>query len=296
MRRLTTDDFHPEVLQLFDKYVHGRISRRDFIDGAAKFAVGTATGATLLESLRPRYAEATQVQPNDPRITTSYVELASPEGNGRMRGYLVKPAKMQGKLPGVVVIHENRGLNPHIEDVTRRMALENFIAFAPDALFTLGGWPGDDEKALPLFRSLDRVKIYNDCLVAARHLKTLPDGNGKVGSTGFCFGGAATNFIATRMPELGAAVPFYGGAPDAKDVPNIKAPLLINYADNDEGTNAQWPAYEAALKAAGKQYEKYAYPGTVHGFHNDTTPRYNAGQAKIAWDRTIAFFNKHLRS
>lgn len=296
MPRLTTDDFHPEVLQLFDKYVHGRITRRAFIDGASKFAVGAATGVTLLEALRPNYAEATQVQPTDPRISASFVELDSPEGNGRVRGYLVKPARMQGKLPGVLVVHENRGLNPHIQDVTRRMALENFVAFAPDALFTQGGWPGDDEKALELFRKLDRVKVYFDCLAAVKHLKAMPEVNGKVGATGFCFGGAATNFIATRMPDLGAGVPFYGGAPEAADVPKIQAPLLINYAENDEGTNAQWPAYETALKAAGKKYEMYRYPGTVHGFNNDTTPRYNAGQAKLAWERTIAFFNLHLRA
>ncbi len=296
MPRLTTDDFHPEVLKLFNKYVHGNISRRDFIDGATKFAVGAATGATLLEALRPNYAEATQVQPTDPRIRASFVELASPEGNGRARGYLVMPAKAQGKLPGVLVIHENRGLNPHIQDVARRVALDNFVAFAPDALFTLGGWPGDDEKALPMFRSLDRRKIMLDCLAAANHLKSMPEVNGKVGATGFCFGGGAVNFIATRMPELGAGVPFYGGAPDIADVPNIKAPLLINYADDDADTNGQWPAYEAALKAAGKKYEMYRYPGTMHGFNNDTTPRFNAAQAKIAWDRTIAFFNKHLRS
>jgi carboxymethylenebutenolidase len=296
MPRLTTDDFHPEVLQLFNKYVHGNISRRDFIDGASKFAVGAATGVTLLEALRPNYAEATQVQPTDPRIKTSFVELDSPEGNGRVRGYLVKPANMQGKLPGVLVVHENRGLNPHIQDVARRVALDNFVAFAPDALFTLGGWPGDDEQALPLFRKLDRRKVEFDCLAAANHLKAMPEVNGKVGATGFCFGGGAVNFIATRMPGLGAGVPFYGGAPAATDVPNIKAPLLINYADDDADTNAQWPAFEAALKAAGKKYEMHRYPGTMHGFNNDTTPRYNAEQAKIAWGRTIAFFNLHLRS
>jgi carboxymethylenebutenolidase len=293
---LTTKDFHPEVLKLFDKYVHGRIDRRGFIDGASKYTVGAATGATLLAALRPNYAAATVVQPNDARINATWVEIPAPEGNGKVRGYLVKPTKLQGKLPGVVVIHENRGLNPHIQDVARRMALENFIAFAPDALFTQGGWPGDDEKALELFRKVDRQKIFQDDLAAARHLLKMPEVNGRVGATGFCFGGAATNFIATKMPELGAAVPFYGGAPDLAEVPNIKAPLLVNYADDDENTNKQWTGYEAALKAAGKQYEKYTYPGTVHGFHNDTTPRYNAEQAKIAWGRTIAFFNKHLRA
>jgi carboxymethylenebutenolidase len=296
MPRLTTKDFHPEVLKLFDQYVHGRISRRRFIDGAAKFTVGAATGATLLAALRPNYAGATVVQPDDARIRAEWVEIDSPEGNGKVRGYLVKPAKSPAKLPGVVVIHENRGLNPHIQDVARRMALENFVAFAPDALFTLGGWPGDDEKALPMFRKLDRMKIMLDDLASARHVKGRPDVNGKVGVTGFCFGGGASNFIATRMPELGAAVPFYGGAPDLADVPKIQAPLLINYAEDDEDTNKQWTAYEAALKAAGKKYEKYTYPGTMHGFHNDTTPRYNAEQAKIAWTRTIAFFNKHLRA
>jgi carboxymethylenebutenolidase len=195
-----------------------------------------------------------------------------------------------------VVIHENRGLTPHIADVARRVALEDFIAFAPDALFTLGGYPGEDEKGIEMFRKLDRNKVLNDCLVAALHLKALPDGTGKVGATGFCFGGGAANFIATRMPELAAAVPFYGGAPPAADVPKIQAPLLVNYAADDEGTNGQWPAFETALKAAGKKYQMYKYPGTVHGFHNDTTPRYNAEQAKIAWTRMIAFFNTHLRT
>ncbi len=295
MPRLTTDDFHPEVLKLFDHYVHGRISRRAFLDGASRFTVGAATSTILLEALRPKYAEATQVQPTDARISGGFVELESPDGNGRVRGYLVKPAGKRGRIPGVLVVHENRGLNPHIQDVARRMALENFVAFAPDALFTLGGWPGDEDKAIELFRKLDRVKTFQDCLASARYLQGLPEVNRKVGCIGFCFGGGATNFVATRMPELGAAVPFYGRAPDASAVPNIKAPLLLHYAENDEGTNALWPGYEAALKAAGKQYEMHSYPGTVHGFHNDTTPRYNAEAATLAWKRTTAFLNRHLR-
>jgi len=296
MTRLTANDFHPEVLKLFDRFVHGSISRREFVDGASKFAVGSATGLSLLEALSPKFAEATQVAPTDSRIVGSFVELPSPAGNGRVRGYLVKPANMRGKLPGVLVVHENRGLNPHIEDIARRLALENFIAFAPDALFTVGGYPGQEDEARALFAKLDRAKVQLDCLAAANHLKSLPELNGRYGATGFCFGGGAVNFLATRLPDLSAAVPFYGGAPPLVDVPKIKAPLLIHLAEHDDNINGQWPAYEAALEAAGIKYEMYRYPGTQHGFNNDTTPRYDADAAKLAWSRTIAFFNLHLRT
>ena len=294
MTRLTADDFHPEVLKLFDRYVHGLLDRSDFIDGASKFTVGSATGLTLLEALSPKYTEATQVQPTDPRISASFVELDSPAGYGRVRAYMVKPAKIQGKLPGVLVVHENRGLNPHIEDIARRLALESFIAIAPDALFTLGGYPGDEDQARELFSQLDRAKVHLDFLAAANFLKALPDLNGKFGAIGFCFGGGTVNFLATRLPDLDAAIPFYGNAPPLGDVPEIKAPLLIHYAEHDDRINDQWPGFEAALRAAGIRYEMYRYPGTQHGFNNDTTPRYSAAAAQLAWGRTIAFLKLHL--
>jgi carboxymethylenebutenolidase len=296
MERLTHKDFSPGVLKLFDEYVHGLIDRREFIDRATKFAVGGATGLSLLEALSPKFAEATQVPPADPRIEAGLVELPSPAGYGRVRGYLVKPANRRDKLPGVLVAHENRGLNPHIEDIARRLALENFVAFAPDALATVGGYPGDEDRARELFAKLDRAKVQLDFLAAANYLKALPEINGRYGATGFCFGGGVVNFLATRLPDLGAAVPFYGNAPNTSDVLGIKAPLLIHYAEEDERINAQWPAYEAALKAAGIKYEMYRYPGTQHGFNNDTTPRYDAAAAKLAWDRTVSFFKLHLKT
>jgi carboxymethylenebutenolidase len=296
MTRKTAQDFHPEVLKLFDGYVHGTLSRREFLRDAARFAVGGITSLGLLEALSPKFAEAAQVEGNDPRIKATYAEFPSPDGYGKVRGYLVQPAQAQGKLPTVLVVHENRGLNPHIEDIARRLALDNFIAFAPDALFPLGGYPGNEEKARELFPKLDQAKTRNDFIAAANALKALPEGNGKVGVVGFCYGGGIANFLATRIPDLGAAVPFYGGQPNAADVPNIKAPLQLHYAGADERINAGWPAYEAALKAAGVKYEAYIYPGVQHGFNNDTTPRYDAAAAKLAWERTVAFFNKELRA
>jgi len=292
----TAKDFHPEVLRLFDQYVHGMIPRREFLKSAGQYAVAGLTAEGLLGVLNPKFAEATQVPPDDKRLKTSYVEIDSPEGNGKARGYLAKPAQAKGKLPTVLVVHENRGLNPHIEDIARRLALDNFIAFAPDALFTLGGYPGDEDKARELFPKLDQGKTRNDFVAAAAYLKALPDGNGKVGAVGFCYGGGVANFLATRVPDLGAAVPFYGGAPAAEDVPKIKAPLLIHHGEKDERLLAAWPAYEAALKAAGANYQAFIYPGAQHGFNNDTTPRYDEGAAKLAWERTTAFFNKYLRS
>jgi carboxymethylenebutenolidase len=295
MTRLTANDFHPEILKLFDRYVHGLTDRRGFLEGAKKFAVGGVGAGALLEALNPRFAEAEQVAKDDPRIVGKFVEYPSPEGYGTVKGYLVEPAKAQGKLPTVLVVHENRGLNPHIEDIARRLALDNFIAFAPDALAPLGGYPGDEDKARELFPKLDQAKTRKDFILAARVLKALPDGNGKVGVVGFCYGGGVANFLATQLPDLAAAVPFYGAQPPAEDVAKIKAALLIHYAGNDDRINAGWPAYEAALKAAGVKYEAFIYPGVQHGFNNDTTPRFDAAAAKLAWSRTVDFFNAHLR-
>lgn len=296
MSQKTVKDFHPEVLRLFDKYVHGQITRRGFLDGATRFAVGTVTAASLLDALSPKFAEAQQVQPTDARIKASYLEFDSPRGYGKARGYLVKPTNATGKLPTVLVVHENRGLNPHIEDIARRVALENFIAFAPDALFPLGRYPGDEEKARELFPKLDQAKVRDDFVAAAALLKAMPDSNGKVGVTGFCYGGGMANFLASRIPDLGAAAPFYGNQVPAEEAARIKAALMLHYAETDERINAGWPAYEAALKAAGVKYEMYQYPGTQHGFNNDTTPRYDEAAAKLAWQRTISFFNKYLRA
>ena len=295
MTRLTANDFHPEVLKLFDRYVHGLTDRRGFLEGARKFTAGGVGAGAILEALNPRFAEAEQVAKDDPRIVGKFVEYPSPEGYGTVKGYLVEPAKAQGKLPTVLVVHENRGLNPHIEDIARRLALDNFIAFAPDALAPLGGYPGDEDKARELFPKLDQAKTRKDFILAARVLKALPEGNGKVGVVGFCYGGGVANYLATQLPDLAAAAPFYGAQPPAEDVAKIKAALLIHYAGNDDRINAGWPAYEAALKAAGVKYEAFIYPGVQHGFNNDTTPRFDAAAAKLAWSRTVDFFNAHLR-
>jgi len=295
MERKTAHDFDQELLILFDAYVHGALDRRGFIDKAARYAVGGVTAAMLLEQLSPRFAEAQVVKPDDGRIKAQFVEYASPNGNGKMRGYLAQPAKAAAKLPAILVIHENRGLNPHIEDVTRRLALDNFVAFAPDALFPLGGYPGDEDKARTAFQQLDQTKTREDFVTAVAWLKARPETNGRVGAVGFCYGGGIVNMLATRVPDLAAGVAFYGSGPNLEDVPKIKAPLVIQSADNDERINAGWPAYEAALKAANVRYERHLYPGTQHGFNNDTTPRYDAAAAKLAWERTLAFFNTHVR-
>lgn len=296
MDRKKASDFDQELLNLFDKYVHGGIDRRGFLDGAAKFAVGGTTAAMLLDMLNPKFAEAQQVPKDDKRLAADYVEYESPLGSGKMRGYLVRPAGAKGKkLAGVLVVHENRGLNPHIEDVARRIALENYMAFAPDALTPLGGYPGTEDKARELFQKLDQAKTREDFVTAVSVLKARPDGTGKLAVVGFCYGGAIANMLATRVPELAGAVPFYGTQPAADDVPKIKAPLLIHYAENDERVNAGWPAYEAALKANQKAYDAHIYPGTQHGFNNDTTPRYDPAAAKLAWSRTLEFFKKNLR-
>ena len=295
MQRKTAHDFDQDLLILFDAYVHGIIDRRSFLDQAKKFAVGGVTAAMLLDQLSPKFAEAQQVPRDDARLAADYVEYDSPNGYGKMRGYLATPAKASGKLPAILVIHENRGLNPHIEDVARRFALENFVAFAPDALFPLGGYPGDEDKARELFPKLDQAKTREDFVAAFEFLKKRPETTGKVGAVGFCYGGGMVNYLATRLPDLAAGVAFYGSAPNLDDVPKIKAPLLINSAETDERINASWPGYEAALKAANVRYERFLYPGTQHGFHNDTTPRYNEAAAKLAWQRTVAFFNKNVR-
>jgi carboxymethylenebutenolidase len=296
MQRKKASDFPPEVLKLFDGYVHGFISRRDFLDGAARFAVGGFTAAAMLESLRPNYALAQQVARNDPRIKTEYVTYPSPQGSGAMRGYLALPANASDKLPAVVVIHENRGLNPYIEDVARRLAVEGYLAFAPDALTPVGGYSGDEEKAAQLFSRLDPAKRTEDLLAAVAYVKSRPDCNGRIGAVGFCFGGTIVNTMVVRIPDLAAAVPFYGGQPSAADAARIKAPLLIQYAAMDPRTNEGWPAFEAALKANGVKYQMHMYPGTYHGFHNDTTPRYDEAAAKLAWSRTLAFFKENLKN
>ena len=295
MERLKATDFPQEVLKLFDGYVHGMLNRREFLDGAAKYAVGGFSAAAMLESLRPNYALAEQVAKNDPRIKAEFVTYASPQGTGTVKGYLARPAKAGGKLPAIVVIHENRGLNPYIEDVTRRLALEGYLAFAPDALTPLGGYPGEEEAAVKLFGTLDPVKRTEDLVTGANFVKTHPESNGRLGAVGFCFGGGMCNLFATRMPDLLASVPYYGAQPVAADVAKIKAPLLIHYAGLDERINAGWPAYEVALKANNVRYEAFIYPNVNHGFHNDTTPRYDEAAAKLSWQRTLDLFAKHVK-
>jgi carboxymethylenebutenolidase len=294
MTRLTAKDFQPEVLQLFDRYVHGDISRRGFLDRAATLAGSAAAAAGLLAALNPQFAQAQQVAAGDARLQTRYQLFDAPDGNGVVRGYLARPAGVSGKLPTVLVIHENRGLNPHIEDITRRLALDGFLAFAPDALHSLGGYPGDEDKARELFAKLDAGKTLNDFIAAARALLTFPESTGKVGAVGFCYGGGVVNVLATKVPQLAAGVAFYGSQPPLQDVPAIKAPLLLHYAGVDDRINAGWPKYEAALKAAGTRYEAFVYAGMQHGFNNDTTPRFDAEAAKLAWSRTTSFFRKHL--
>lgn len=296
MERKKASEFPQELLNLFDRYVHGDIVRRDFLEGAKKFAVGGWTAAAILESLRPNYAWAEQIPKDDGRIKTERVTVDSPSGNGKIGGYLARPAQGSGKWPGVLVVHENRGLNPYIEDVARRLAVDNFVAFAPDGLTSVGGYPGDDEKGGELFRKVDREKMTQDFVASAQWLKARPDCTGKIGVVGFCFGGGIANTLAVRLGgDLSAAVPFYGGQPAAADVAKIKAPLLIYYAGLDQRVNAGWPAYEAALKANHISYEEYVYENVNHGFHNDTTPRYDEAAAKLAWKRTVDFFNKNLR-
>ncbi len=295
MERKKASDYPQELLDLFHEYQHGDISRREFFDRAGKFAVGGLTVAAIFESMRPNYAWAQQVPKDDKRLKTSYETVPSPEGNGSIKGYFARPANASGKLPAILVIHENRGLNPYIEDVARRFAVANFIAFAPDGLTSVGGYPGDDEKGAAAFRTVNGPKMFEDFVAAAKWLKARPESSGKLGAVGFCFGGGVVNNLAVRLPELDAAVPFYGRQPSAEDAAKIKAPLLLHYAANDQGVNQGWPAYEAALKANHKVYTAYVYENTQHGFHNDTTPRYDEAAAKLAWQRTLDFFNKYLR-
>ncbi|HSC24212.1 MAG TPA: dienelactone hydrolase family protein [Casimicrobiaceae bacterium] len=295
MKRMKASDFPREVLDVFDHYVHGEIGRREFIERATKFAIGGMSAAAMLDALRPDYAWAQQVRKDDARIRAEYVTYASPQGSGTMRGYLVRPANMNGKLPGIVVVHENRGLNPYIEDVARRLAVADYVAFAPDALTPLGGYPGDDEKAAALFAKLDPAKRTEDLMAAVPFLATRPECNGRVGAVGFCFGGGIVNQMAVRFPDLAAAVPFYGAQPSAAETAKIKAPLLIHYAGLDERIDAGWPAWKEALDRDRVRYREYTYPNVNHGFHNDTTPRYDEQAAKLAWSRTLAFFDEHLK-
>lgn len=297
MPEKTAHDFDQELLILFDAYVHGAIDRRAFLEKATKFAVGGVTAAMLLDQLSPRFAEAQLVRVDDRRIRQDYVEFDSPSGYGTGRGYLVLPGASTGPQPGVLVIHENRGLNPHIEDIARRVALAGFVAFAPDALFPLGGYPGNEDQARTLFPQLDQARTREDFIAAAGFLRRRPECTGRIGAVGFCYGGGMVNFLATRLgDDLSAGVPFYGSAPNLEDVPRIKAPLLIQSAEVDQRINARWPEFEQALQAAGVPYERHLYPGTQHGFNNNTTPRYDEAAAKLAWERTIAFLNKHLRT
>lgn len=292
--RLTAKDFHPDLLELYDGYVHGRLSRRDFLDRAAAYAMAGVAATTLLAALSPDYALAQQVQFTDPDIVAEYITYPSSNGHGQVRGYLVKPAKAAGKLPAIVVVHENRGLNPYIEDVARRVAKAGFIALAPDGLSSVGGYPGNDVRGRELQAQVDPEKLMNDFFAAIEYLRASPLGTGKVGITGFCYGGGVSNAAAVAYPELDAAVPFYGRQAKPDDVVRIKAPLLLHFAEKDDNVNATWPAYEAALKKAGTTYEAYVYPGTNHGFHNDSTPRYDQAAAALAWERTLGWFRKYL--
>jgi carboxymethylenebutenolidase len=295
-QRKKASDFPQELLDLLDSYVHGRIGRRDFLDGAQKFAVGGVTAAALFEMLRPNYAWAIQVPEDDKRIKAETVSIASPQGNGSISGYLVRPASVTGKLPGVLVVHENRGLNPYIKDVARRLATSGYMALAPDGLTSVGGYGGDDEKGAAQFQQVDRPKMQQDFFAAAAWLKARADSTGKIGAVGFCFGGGIVNQLAVHMGSgLAAGVPFYGAQPAAADAAKIKTPINAQYAGLDERINAGWPAYDAALTSAGVTHEGHIYPNTNHGFHNDTTPRYDEAAAKEAWQRTLAWFDKYVK-
>ena len=296
MERKKAADFPQELLDLFHLYVHGDINRRAFLEKAGKFAVGGLTAAGIFEMLKPNYAWAQQVAKDDRRIRAEYATVPSPQGNGSIKGYFARPASTTGKFPAVLVIHENRGLNPYIEDVARRLATSNFMAFAPDGLTSVGGFPGDDEKGAQLFGQVDRAKMLEDFVAAANWLKSRPGSAGRLGAVGFCFGGGIVNTLAVRLPDLAAAVPFYGAVPAAADVAKIKAAVLVHHGEMDTRLAETWPAYDAALKAANVPHEGYIYPKAQHGFHNDTTPRYDEAAAKLAWQRTLDWFNKYLRA
>lgn len=294
MKRMTAKDFDQGLLDLYDHYAHGRITKREFLDGSAKWAVGGVTAAALLDMLSPDYALAQQVSFNDPDINAQYVTYPSPNGHGEVRGYLVRPTDAPATIPAVLVVHENRGLNPYIEDVARRLAKSGFMALAPDGLTSVGGYPGNDADGRELQRTVDRAKLMNDFFAGLEHLLARNDSTGKVGCVGFCYGGGVCNALAVAYPELSASVPFYGRHAAAGDVPRIRAPLLLHFGELDQRINAGWPEYEAALIEHGKVYEAHIYPGANHGFHNDSTPRYDEAAAKLAWDRTLAWFNAHL--
>lgn len=294
MARLTAKDFPQELLELYDFYAHGKLSKREFIAMAAKFAAGGLSGASLLNLLSPNYALAQQVEFTDPAIKPEYIHYPSPQGHGDIRAYLVRPAGISGKVPAVVVVHENRGLNPYIEDVTRRVAKAGYLALAPDGLSSVGGYPGNDDEGRELQAKIDPTKLMNDFLAAVDFMLHHSESNGKTGITGFCYGGGVANAAAVAFPQLACAVPFYGRQPRAEDVVYIQAPLLLHYAERDTRINEGWPAYEAALKAAGKIYEAHIYRGVNHGFHNDSTPRYDKAAAELAWSRTLAWFKRYL--
>jgi carboxymethylenebutenolidase len=295
LQRNKATDYPQELLDLFDLYVHGDIDRRKFLDRAQKFAVGGVTAMALWESLRPNYAFAQQVPADDMRLKTERVTVPSPNGNGTINGYYVRPAKITGKIPAVLVIHENRGLNPYIEDVARRLGTNGYLAFAPDGLTSLGGYPGDEEKATAMFPKVDAAKMFEDFVASAAWLKARPECSGKYGAVGFCFGGSTVNKLAVRLPDLNAVVSYYGGQPNADDTAKIKAPLLLHYASLDTRITGGFPAWEEALKANHVTYSEYVYDGANHGFHNDTTPRYDEAAAKLSWQRTLDFFNKYLK-
>lgn len=295
-RRMRASDFDPHILEIFDGYVHGKLSKREFIRQAGRYAAAGVTGAMILSQLSPDYALAQQVSPDDPAIRTERVEYKSPEGHGTVKGLMAWPAKAKGKLPAVLVVHENRGLNPYIEDVVRRLAKAGYLALGPDGLTSLGGYPGTDDQGRTMQASLDPAKLMEDFFAGFEYLRDHKQSSGKVGVTGFCYGGGVCHALAVAYPDLAAAAPFYGRQAKPEEVPAIKAPLLIHFAENDERVNATWPACEAALKANGKTYEAHFYPGTSHGFHNDTTPRYDEAAAKLAWERTLAHFSKYLKA
>jgi carboxymethylenebutenolidase len=292
--RKKTSDFDPRILELYDGYVHGTMSKRQFLDHAARYAVGGAAATALLESLQPDYALAQQVAPDDPAVVTETVAYGSPKGTGTVSGLLARPAGAEGPFPAVLVVHENRGLNPYIEDVVRRLGKAGYLALGPDGLSSLGGYPGNDDQGREMQSSLEPARLMEDFFAGFRYLLDHPDSTGRVGAVGFCYGGGVVNALAVAFPEMGAGVPFYGRQPDAADVPAIQAPLMLHYAGLDDRVNAGWPPFEAALKANGKTYEGFVYPGVQHGFHNDTTPRYGAAAAELAWERTLGFFATHL--
>lgn len=295
MKEIKKEEINQEVFDLYDDYAHNRIDRRQFMDRLSAYAIGGLTVSSLLRFVMPNYQDKIQIQPGDPRLKSKYIKYKSPKGAGKMRGLLSRPAESKGKLPGIVVVHENRGLNPHIEDVARRAALAGFISLAPDALYPLGGYPGNDDDGRALQQKRDRNEMLEDFIAAFDRLKSHSKCNGKVGVVGFCFGGWISNMMAVRVPDLLAAVPFYGGQPAAEEVPRIQAPLLLHFAELDNRVNEGWPAYEAALKEHNKEYTAYNYPGVNHGFHNDTTPRYDKAAAELAWQRTVDFFKEKLK-